>query len=64
MYLDIGPAVIVLAASLLPEALSKAMVRLEKSGGSWRLGPVGGEWDKRGASSDAPAAVIESCAKR
>lgn len=60
MYLDIRPAVMVLAADPLPEALSKAMVLFEKTGtvGGWdRLG----DWcDERGAASVALAAVIDS----
>ncbi|WP_313341581.1 hypothetical protein [Stenotrophomonas sp.] len=41
MYLGIGREVFVLAADPSPDALSKAMVRFEKTGASWRLGPVG-----------------------
>lgn len=41
MYLGTGPELIVLAADPSPEALAKVMVRFEKTGASWRLGPVG-----------------------
>jgi len=41
MYLGIGREMFVLAADPSPEALSKVMVRFEKTGGSWKLEPVG-----------------------
>ncbi|MDQ1108626.1 hypothetical protein QE424_001785 [Stenotrophomonas rhizophila] len=41
MYLGVGRELFVLAKDPSPEALSKAMVRFEKTGGSWKLGPVG-----------------------
>ncbi|MFL9585287.1 hypothetical protein [Stenotrophomonas sp. AB1(2024)] len=41
MYLGIGRELFVLAADPSADALSRAMVRFEKTGGSWRLGPVG-----------------------
>lgn len=41
MHLGVGRELFVLPADPSPETLSKAMVRFEKTGGSWRLGPVG-----------------------
>jgi hypothetical protein len=41
MYLGTGPELIVLAADPSREALSKALVRFEKTGEAWRLVPAG-----------------------
>ncbi|WP_141738945.1 MULTISPECIES: hypothetical protein [Stenotrophomonas] len=41
MYLGTGPGVMVLAADPSPEALSKVLVRFEKTGGNWKLGLPG-----------------------
>lgn len=41
---------LILAAVPSPESLSKAMVRFEKTGGSWRLGPLGKSGDWRAAT--------------
>lgn len=41
IYLGVGRELFVLPADPSPKALSKVMVRFEKTGGSWKLGPVG-----------------------
>ena len=50
----------VLEANPSPESPSKAMVRFEKTGGSWTLGPPGKSGGWRGRGNVAPVAIIES----
>lgn len=49
----------ILAADPSPESLSKAMVRFEKTGGSWTLGPPGKSGGWRGRGNVALGAIIE-----
>lgn len=50
----------ILVAAPSPESLSKAIVRFEKTGGSWRLGPLGKSGGWRGGGNVAPGAIIKS----
>jgi hypothetical protein len=48
---------LVLEANPSPESLSKAMVRFERTGGSWTLGPLGksGGWRGGGNAARVPS---------